>query len=252
MQIDQYLRRIDYAGPLEPTYSVLRELQKNHLLNIPFENLDIHTGRQIILDVEKIYEKVVVGGRGGFCYELNELFHELLVTLGFQARRISARVFNGQGDYTQEFDHMAVLVQIGDQQYLTDVGFGEFALEPLMLQEGVVQKDPRGEFIIDRYGREYWRVSKRGPEGNTPEYIFTDVPRQLAEYAGMCHYHQTSPDSHFTAKRLISRPTENGRITITGDQLKISEKDAVKEFTIKDESEFANLLWQYFKVKLMP
>ena len=56
---------------------VLKNLQKAHLLNVPFENLDVHNSIPIILDIENIYQKVVLQNRGGFCYELNGLFYEL-------------------------------------------------------------------------------------------------------------------------------------------------------------------------------
>ena len=91
-EISKYLQRINYSGDLIPTFDRLCKLQKIHLLNIPFENLDIHYGNKIVLDVDKIYNKIINRRRGGFCYELNGLFFTLLKSLGFDAKRISARV----------------------------------------------------------------------------------------------------------------------------------------------------------------
>lgn len=62
----------------------------------------------------------------------------------------------------------------------------------------------------------------------------------------MCNYHQTSPSSHFTTKRLISLPTENGRITITENKLKIKEFESTKEFEMKNETEFNEYLVKLF------
>src|SRR5690348_7230935 len=94
MDTQQYLDRISCEGCASPTPGVLRSLQKAHLLSVPFENLDIHYKIPIELNARGIYEKVVIKRRGGFCYELNSLFGELLSSLGFNVKLISARVFN--------------------------------------------------------------------------------------------------------------------------------------------------------------
>lgn len=54
MDIKKYLDRINYSGSKELTISILNELQKHHLLSITFENLDIHYGKKIELDQEKL------------------------------------------------------------------------------------------------------------------------------------------------------------------------------------------------------
>ena len=93
MNKNEYLRRIGIEEKeIEPTLENLKLLQRRHLLNVPFENLDIHWKRPILLDSDNFYEKVVNKKRGGFCYELNGLFNELLKEIGFQTKIISARV----------------------------------------------------------------------------------------------------------------------------------------------------------------
>ena len=66
----------------------LNFLQHQHLLHIPFENLDIHWQRPIILDTDKFYRKIVEEKRGGFCYELNGLFFKLLENVDFNGKKI--------------------------------------------------------------------------------------------------------------------------------------------------------------------
>jgi len=78
MNIDAYLKRINYRGSLDPTTQTLQQLQVAHLLTVPFENLSIHLAEPIILDGDALFEKIVVRRRGGFCYELNGLFAALL------------------------------------------------------------------------------------------------------------------------------------------------------------------------------
>jgi N-hydroxyarylamine O-acetyltransferase len=68
MNIEAYLKRINYHGPLTPAAETLRDLQVAHLLNVPFENLSIHSGEEIVLDDEALFAKIVEKRRGGFCY----------------------------------------------------------------------------------------------------------------------------------------------------------------------------------------
>ena len=78
MNISEYLARINYSKSAQPDSKTLHALQLAHMQNIPFENLDIGLGRKINLDLESLWEKIVINKRGGFCYELNGLFACLL------------------------------------------------------------------------------------------------------------------------------------------------------------------------------
>jgi N-hydroxyarylamine O-acetyltransferase len=71
-----------------PTVQTLQQLQRQALLTLPFENLDIHLGRPIFLDHASIHEKIVVGDRGGFCYELNECFSQCLNAMRYDIERL--------------------------------------------------------------------------------------------------------------------------------------------------------------------
>ena len=59
MDIQLYLERIHYHGSLEPTLHTLCALHEAHLLAVPFENLDIHLGREIVLDVASLWTKII-------------------------------------------------------------------------------------------------------------------------------------------------------------------------------------------------
>ena len=129
-----YLQRISYSGKLTPTLGTLTQLQTNHLLTVPFENLYIHD--KIKIDLADSYIKIVIQNRGGFCYELNGLFYRLLLQLGYTVKMISARVFNKESGFGPEFDHMAIIATIDNADWLVDVGFGEFAFHPLKIEPG--------------------------------------------------------------------------------------------------------------------
>ena len=251
MKLQQYLKRIHYSGSLSPSYEVLKSLQQAHLFHVPFENLDIHLGKPVVLDTDKMYDKIVENNRGGFCYELNGLFYELLTALGFKAKMVSGSTLDKKtGTYGREFDHLALIVDIDGNAFLSDVGFGEFTQAPLKMETEVVQRDAAGDFIMDMMENGYYRIRKLSEGQLQPEYIFTPRERQLHDFEAMCRYQQTSPESHFTKKRLITLPTKNGRITITGNTLKIRAGKSITETPITDEEAYHNYLLKYFNVRL--
>jgi len=180
MEIEKYLERIEFKGNTGPTIELLTALQKRHLLSIPFENLDIHYKTPIKLSPPDIYQKVVIKRRGGFCYELNSLFGDLLRSLGFKVKLISARVFNQQQQiFSPEFDHLAIIAKIDSTDYLADVGFGEFSFAPLKIELNTVQKDERGSFMIDKYDDLYYKVAKE--VGRLGSRVHVYVKRKRSE-----------------------------------------------------------------------
>jgi N-hydroxyarylamine O-acetyltransferase len=248
MNIDAYLRRIGLdESVLTPEAESLRLLQRSHLLAVPFENLDIHWKRPITIDTAKFYEKIVGEKRGGFCYELNGAFNELLVSLGFKTRLVSARVFNGT-DHGPEYDHAAIIVTLGAEEYLADVGFGDFTAEPLRFVLDEVQKDATGLFVIRQFEDEYLEVAKQDGDGWKSQYIFRDIARDLSEFAEMCDFQQYSPDSHFTKGKVCSIITETGRKTLTDKAFIVTFDGERTEVPVGSEEEFEQILKREFGI----
>ncbi len=248
MNVSKYLARLRVERDhLEPIDEVLRLLQRKHLLTVPFENLDIHWKRPIVLDVERFYNKVVVERRGGFCYELNGLFDDLLRSIGFSTRLISARVFNGK-EFTPRFSHASIIVTIGDDEYLTDVGFGDFTSEPLRFSLGAEQTDPAGVFVIRQVDGELFEVAKRENDGWKSKYLFKNEPHELSDFAEMCDFQQYSPLSHFTKGKLTSIMTPTGRKTLTDTNFIVTDGSDRREIDIKSDDEFYAVLLAEFGI----
>lgn len=243
---DAYLARIGYDGPRTPDAVVLRGLHRAHMLAVPFENLDIGAGRPIVLDVQRFFEKIVTRRRGGFCYELNGLFASLLSSLEFRVSLLSARVYSGAAP-GPEFDHMALLVDCGER-WLADVGFGDSFVEPLRLDSTGIQAQAGQDYRIGEDGGRR-RVLRRAEDGTwTTSYDFTLQPRTLGEFALMCHWQQTSPESHFTQKRVCSLATPEGRITLTDTHLIVTARGERHERPLAGDAEFAAALKETFGI----
>ncbi len=243
IDVEQYLQRIHYSGETAPTYAVLCDLQRQHLYHIPFENFAIHDKVPVNLDTAALFKKIVTERRGGFCYELNGLFYALLKQLGFDVRLVSAQVYNGN-DYGPPFDHAAMVVVLDNKRYLSDVGFGEFVLHPLEIDCDVVQVDACGDFTVTQADNVYY-VAKKDASGDKPIYQFSLQSVSIDDFSEMCDYHQHSPDSHFTQKRLISLATPNGRVTLSGKTLIKRSNGKSTEETLTDAA-YRQALKRYF------
>jgi len=227
MNIDAYLRRIEYDGPREASPETLRGLHRQHLFTVPFENLDIPLGCPIGLDFGQIYDKVVTRRRGGFCYELNGLFGELLIAMGFPVQMLSARVRREDGGFGPEFDHMLLKVEL-DEPWLVDVGFGDSFVDPIVFRAGGADQVNGRRYVVSATGDE-WQLLREDERGQVPLYAFRDVPHTLNDYQGMCAFHQVSPESHFTKNWICSRATPDGRITLANMRLIVTRGGSREE-----------------------
>ncbi|MFE0358364.1 arylamine N-acetyltransferase [Streptomyces nigra] len=236
VEIDAYLSRLGAERPARPTADALRELHLRHLRTVPFENLSIHLGEEIVLEEKRLVDRVVGAGRGGFCYELNGAFGALLGALGFEVTLLAARVHGNEGRLGIPYDHMALEVRTADGgAWLADVGFGAHSHHPLALGTGEEQVDPAGVFRIVEAGPDAAGV-RGGQEADLdvvmdgrPEYRLERRPRVLADFVSGAWWHSTSPASHFTQSLVCSRVSgEGGRITLSGRTFKETAADGTR------------------------
>ncbi|MFF8871192.1 arylamine N-acetyltransferase family protein [Streptomyces massasporeus] len=240
-QVDAYLRRLGAEHPAWPTVDALRELHLRHLRTVPFENLSIHLGEEIVLEEKRLLDKVVGARRGGFCYELNGSFGALLAALGYDVALLAGRVYGEEGRLGIPYDHLALRVRTVDGgDWLADVGFGAHSHLPLAFGDRGEQKDPGGVFRIVEAGPDAAGV--RGGHGTVEaadldvfrdgraQYRLETRPRVLGDFVAGAWWHSTSAVSHFTRSLVCSRVTEEGgRITLSGRKLTMTAADGTRE-----------------------
>ena len=253
MDIPAYLNRINYRGAVRTDHNTLRGLHIAHMRAVPFENLDIALKRPIHIDEESLWQKIIVNKRGGFCYELNGLFARLLKQIGFEVTYLNGRVFNKEGMLGIEFDHLTLLVKSLDSsaRWLADVGFGDSFVEPLNFDDRGEQTQRLGTYRLDETadGFVVWRKKYDGSWER--QYFFDIEPRIFPqEYEAGCLYHQTSPLTSFTQGSVISRATEDGRISLDNNYLTVTSNGTRAKQAVKSQDEYDRLLKEYFGVVL--
>jgi N-hydroxyarylamine O-acetyltransferase len=162
---------------------------------------------------------------------------------------ISAQVANGKNSFGAEYDHMAILTEIDGEEYLVDVGFGNFTAEPLKFVLDLEQQDENGVFLIRKFDEGYFEVVKKDAGEWKSEYLFAPFYQALSEFDGMCRFHQTSPESHFTHGKVCSLMTNGGRKTLTDKKYIETGNGEKKELNVNSEAEFNEILEREFHIK---
>ena len=235
-EVDQYLARIHFTGPREPTLEVLTELQRCHMLSVPFENLSVFGKEKIVLSKDWLFDKIVRRHRGGFCCELNTLYSLLLDYFGFRRKLYAGAVFSR---YSKRkgipCDHMVLMINFEDGLWLTDVAFADSYLTPLRFSDSPdPQERESGIYRIRKDGEEYWYeekvkviVDEFGHEEQRASTHdewearckFDLSPRTTEDFNDMLLYHQTNVESPFTHGRICTMAKPWGRITLAGSKV---------------------------------
>jgi N-hydroxyarylamine O-acetyltransferase len=245
MDISAYLQRISYDGTPELTAETLTQIHRAHLLAIPYENLDIHLGRSLSLDEERIFEKIVTQRRGGWCYEMNGLLAWALRELGFPVTLLASavnRATNGDG---AEGNHLILMVEL-DRPYLVDVGFGNGILEPLPLEAGSYLQG----FLTYRLEHDgtRWQFVNQAYGGDG--FDFTLEPRRLSDFSAKCYELQTSTQSGFVRTTVCHRFTPESILSLRGAVLHTVTHEGRREDTMESREAYETVLREQFDLHL--
>lgn len=252
MNIQAYLKRINFNQPLKADKASLFQLHQAHLYSVPFEDLNIHYDIPIILKEKNLYQKVVESNRGGFCYELNGLFNELLKEISFQTTIISAKVINKEGKIGPPFDHAALIVDL-EKRWLVDVGFGgDSFIFPKELKLDIIQKDVHDYYQFTKYNDKEWALmhSEDGENFKT-QYIFSFEPQQLINFKPECDRKQTQPDSHFMMNLICTKATPYGRLSMINNKFIIKLNGVKESKVIENETERLAILEEQFDIPIV-
>ncbi|HKS49202.1 MAG TPA: arylamine N-acetyltransferase [Amycolatopsis sp.] len=218
--VEKYLHRLGYAGPVEPTEAVLRELHKRHLMAIPYDTGSDLSTRPLPdnlarIDLDQCFEEVVVGGQGAYCFPLNGLFRALLAELGFEVSRISASISTGT-TFSPDRLHLFTGVRLDGENFLADVGYsGPSFLEPLRLVEDVQKQYGCSFRLAAGTHRVLRRKARNGTWRDIYRFAFQD--RDVQHWDGFSSLLSDSfSETVFRGTNICCRATENGHRMLAG------------------------------------
>lgn len=251
--LDAYLRRIGYAGPRAPTLETLRAVHFDHTEALPFENIDPFLRRPVRLDVESLQQKMVRGGRGGYCYEQNLLLMHALNALGFNAKGLAARVLWNAAvpNSTPPRTHMLLLLDVEGKPHIADAGFGVMTLTgPLCLEAGIEQATPHEPYRLKRAGEEYLLEARMRGEWK-PLYRFSLQEQPLPDIEIYNWYVSNHPESKFVTGLMVARAAADCRYTLLNNEFAAHRlKGASERRVLASAAELREVLIGPLRVKL--
>ena len=229
LDIDAYFGRIGYRGSQAATLETLRALQWHHPLAIPFETIDPLLGRPVQIDVPALERKLVADQRGGYCFEQNILFGNVLAALGFRIANLAARVIWERGEDGRARTHMLLLLHLAADAYLCDVGFGGLTMTaPVRLTPDVEQPTRHETFRVLRDGLEF--VLEARLRGAWKALYRFDLQEQRPIDIDVLNYYvSTHPESPFRRRLMAARPTADRRFALTNGRFTVYHANGSEE-----------------------
>ena len=257
LDLDAYLRRIAYSGPTEPGPAALEGVYRAHLAAIRFENLGVFIDGGIAVDLKSVQEKLVVRGRGGYCYEHAQLLGAALERLGFGVERLLARV-GPDGGPARPRTHLTLRVRAGQQVWLADPGFGSSPPAPLSLRRyrsgsplevdgWIYEVTPDTE-----HGAEVWKLREYQAGEWVTLHRWDDAVVQPADVLLANYYTSTHPDSWFTWQPVIVRRDPDAIRSLVGRTYTVTRAGHGKTRGELTDREFAAALTGEFALPLTP
>jgi len=245
MQLQQYLKLINYQGVLEPTLEVLCDLHRCHAYNISYENIDVVMQTPVSLDAAAIFEKIVGNGRGGWCYEMNGLLGWALQEIGFTVTRYAGGVMRSERGDQALGNHLVLRIDL-DEPWIADVGLGDGIVEPLPLRMGEYRQGHRC-FQLRRLDSGGWRFRNR-PDGMPPDYDFFEDSTSEHQLRATCESLQSDPESMFRQNLICQRISDTGGYSLLG-RILINLDDGGRRM-LHSEVELIDVLTNVFFLKL--
>jgi N-hydroxyarylamine O-acetyltransferase len=253
VNLNAYFERIGFAGSIAPNFATLEQLAALHPAAIPFENLDPLLGRPVRLEPKALERKMLVEGRGGYCFEHALLLAEILVDLDFGVRLVGARVLVGE-DPPVGVSHLALLVDVGGASYLVDVGFGrQTPTGPLRLRDGVEQDTPHGRYRLSQTETGWRLAMEEGPDVWTDLYEFAEetLSRELIEAANA--EVASSASSPFTRELRVALSPPGERLALRDGRFSRYVLDGETEperRVLADVAELKSVLSERFRLSV--
>jgi len=221
-----YLSRLGLSpADVAPTAEFLCKLQYAHVTRVPYENLDIIEGKQLSLEHDALFDKIVTRRRGGYCFEVNGALAALLCELGFSVKSYLARFWRGESQ-TPLRRHRVLAVSIPEGEYLLDVGIGQSApRHPLLIKEGLVQEQFGETYRLIRHTDGGWMVEDLHEGAWRGFYSFVEDEQLDIDFIMPSFWCEKHPDSPFHKSLMLAIKTQKGRRAVNGRDYKEFEGD---------------------------
>jgi N-hydroxyarylamine O-acetyltransferase len=245
LDLNAYLRRIGYSGPLDTNGQTLAALHRAHLGTIPFENLDIILGRKVAVDLEQVQAKLVHQRRGGYCYEHGMLFGAVVERLGYHVDHLLART-GDPAEHPRPRSHLLLRVTADGETWLADVGFGSGLLTPLSLAAAGPQSQGAWQYELVQSPDSAWRLREFDGQRWSTILTFTEEPQYFVDIEAANYNTSTHPHSPFVQRPILVRKDDASVRRLLGREYTIERPGHPIDRRLLTDDGFAALLHSDF------
>lgn len=232
-----------------PDLGFLNEIIRRHVDSFPFSSVGPQLGDKLPLDIESLYQRIVVRRRGGYCFEQNGLLFEMLEEMGF-----SVSLFLGRVIYNEDADpgltHRISMVDIDDKRYIADVGFG-----PLGPSRAVSMSGEKSD-----EGLRMFRVAERQPgvfhfqtlkDGSFYSlYKFELVRYGQADCEVGHFYSHKHPDASFVNHLVVSRILDHEIRSLRNHEFSVINQSGEQRSLIESRAQLHTILKDKFRLNI--
>lgn len=248
-QIDQYLERIGFSGPINHDGETLDRLIWAHISTVPFESLDLHEyGIVPSLNVDDLFEKFVIKRRGGYCFEQNTLFCQLLNDLGFPTYGTVVRLLR-PGAPLFPYSHKGLVAEAEGKKWYCDVGFGgpgpKGVVEIRNGEQVVGGVTFRGTIRSDDF-----LIERKTDDGWVETMYFAPRPIEPVDFEPLNFYCALQPNSGFRLNRIVNLTLPNGSKALSDKHFTLRKGNMVIEKNVETPEELEDLLREEFGIDI--
>lgn len=246
MKNDLYLEKLKLKSQ-GPSLGFLNEIIAAHQKIITFNNLAVFYRPQEILNLEigPLFEKVILRGEGGYCFENNKVFYHLLKSLGFEVEAKLARVIYDREERDAPRTHRTTIVTIEGEKYIADVGFGRDA-PPIAIPFNSFHQSEN--YQLTRKDNSYVLQLLKG-SSIINLYSFDDGIYLEPDFNVANYYTNTHPSSKFTKELIIARMDQGVIEFINGKVYSRIEKGERENREIMNQQDFDSYLQRFDIIK---
>ena len=246
MPIDEYFRRIGFVGAAAADLATFRAVHRAHALSLVYENLDVQLGVPVTRDAAAAFDKIVRRGRGGWCYEMNGLLGSALQEIGFNVTFLAGGVMRDQMGDGVVGNHLVLLVRIGGDDWIGDVGFGDGLIDPAPLREGPTDGNPLDSHFRS-IGGGWWRFAN-DPKTGGPTFDFNPAVADEALLEKNCRFLRSDPASPFVQNAVVQRWTDGAHLSLRGRVLRRLTASVDRKTMIASAGEYVGALKDLFEI----
>lgn len=237
----------DISSPLEQ----VSRLGCKHMSQFCFSSIGVLLKRPLPLDTDLILNKLVVGKQGGYCFEHNKLFYEVLEGLGMQVVPALARVLYNVSvdDPKSPKTHRITLLHAGSRRYVVDVGFGANGPKVPVEISDTPTVGPWGErYRIINNSRGDWLLQVFKNTEYFTLYSFDDGYYNDADFEMSHFYSHAHPSAGFVNNLVVAKSLKDRVISLKNNKLWIINRESVSETHVASSGQLASILNSHFGI----